>query len=214
MKLVISERWREAVGPGPGTEARHILWPASFPGTPRARVPAHALAALLFVTALSGVFLLYYWADNPQMRWEYRYAALWQTVVIMAVPVLPMWAVLKGALRGWKGVWYKLLSAAAWIPSVPASFLVLLVAAGQTRGTYCTGGIHLPEHPLPDYAVPLCIASALAAGAAAAWLVWVVSRRRARPEDLYRVWLTALLVTLVTTLAPWLESAQTCRTGA
>ncbi|WP_416976471.1 hypothetical protein [Streptomyces sp. T028] len=214
MKSVISERWRAAIDPGPGTEARHILWPASFPGTPRARVPAHALAGLLFVTTLCGAFLLYYWADNAQVRYEYRYAALWQTAVIMAVPVLPMWAALKGALRGWKGAWYKLLTAVAWIPSVPASFLVLLVVSQQTRGTYCTGGIHPPERPLADYAVPLCVALALAAGSAAAWLVWVVSRRRARPQDLYRVWLAALLVTLVTTLAPWLESAQTCRTGA
>lgn len=214
MKSVISERWTEAIGPGPDTEARHILWPASFPGTSRARVPAHALAGLLFVTALCQVFLLFYWADNAQLRGEYRHAALWQTLVLMTVPVLLMREVLRGALRGWKGGWFTLLTALAWILSVPATLLMLLGNAQQTRGTYCSGGIHPPERPLADWAVPLCVALALAAGSAAAWLVWLVSRRRARPEDLYRVWLAALLVTLVTTLAPWLESVQTCRTGA
>ncbi|MFF4589610.1 hypothetical protein [Streptomyces sp. NPDC001388] len=214
MKLVIVERWKDAVRPGPDTGLRHILWPASFPGTSRARIPAHALAGLLFTTAMCQAFLLFYWADNAQVRGEYRRAALWLTSVIMAVPVLLMREVLKGALRGWKGAWYKLLTAAAWIPSVPALFLVLLLVTQQTRGTFCTGGTHPPEHPLPEYAVPLCIALSLAAGSSAAWLVWVVSRRRARSVHLYRAWLAALLVTLVAGLAPWLESAQTCRTGA
>ena len=213
MRRVIGDRWREALHPGPDTEARHILWPASFPDTPRARVPAHALAGLLFVTALCWAFLLWYWADNHQLHVWDRHAALWQASVIMAPPVLLMRAALEGALRGWKGAWYKLLTAAAWIPTVPATLLVLLLVSEQTRGTYCEGGTHLPEHPLPDHAVLLCVALALAAGSSASWLVWVISRRRARPAHLYRVWLLALLVTLVATLSPWLESAGTCRTG-
>lgn len=41
-------------GPGSGADARfrNIVWPASFPNAPRARVPAHALAALVVFAAV------------------------------------------------------------------------------------------------------------------------------------------------------------------
>ncbi|MFI5685298.1 hypothetical protein [Streptomyces sp. NPDC051636] len=73
--------------PMTGEEVRGTLWPASFPGASRARVPAHALAVLVVVTAVCGAFMRFYWADDPQVSDQYRAAALGQSMPWMLVPV-------------------------------------------------------------------------------------------------------------------------------
>ncbi|MEU1407266.1 hypothetical protein ABZ471_33810 [Streptomyces sp. NPDC005728] len=90
--------------PTTGDEARGALWPASCPGTSRARIPAHALAVLAVVTAVCGA---------SQVSDQYRAAALDQGMPWMLVPILLMCTAPPGALLGLRGVPYGLLTALA-----------------------------------------------------------------------------------------------------
>lgn len=123
----IADRWRSAVRPGVDGHLRDILWPASFPNAPRARVYAHALAALVVVTAVCATFSGFYWADDPQVskyRAGLRGVALAMAVPAlgMAVPLLLMCVLLAGALRTWPRAPHRALPAVAWTAML-ATFL-------------------------------------------------------------------------------------------
>ncbi|MEU5540403.1 hypothetical protein [Streptomyces sp. NPDC020362] len=212
MRLVIADRCRAAVSPGADGQFRDIVWPASFPDAPRARVHAHALAALVVITSVCAAFRGFYWADDPQVS-QYR-AGQWGLAVpfgLMAVPLLLMCAVLAGALRSWPRVPYRVLAAAAWTMSALAIFVVLLGTSLTNDSDYCTA--NAPVDPVSGNVVALCLVAALAAlaaGSLAGWIAWVISRRRARPVVLYAVWLATVAATVVLTLAVPLHAAQTC----
>ncbi|MFI2040089.1 hypothetical protein ACIOK4_41570 [Streptomyces bottropensis] len=213
MRLVIADRCRAAVGPGVEGRFQDIVWPASFPDAPRARVQAHALAALVVVTSVCAAFKGFYWADDPQVS-QYRGGLVGpaQAMVApfgrMAVPLLLMCAVLAGALRSWPRGPYWVLAAVAWTMSALAIFVVLLDTSLTNDGDYCTG--NAPVDPVSWNTVALCLVAALAAGSLAGWIAWVISRRRARPVLLYGVWLATVAATVVLTLAVPLHAAQTC----
>lgn len=213
---VISDRWREAVSLGEGIRPHHVLWPPSFRGAPpRARVPAHALAALMFGTAICQAFLWFYWQDTWGDEWERYSTTLAFTTVMMAMPVLLMRLALAHALDDRRGVWPRLVAVMAWILTVVMTPLFLLFFGGafDDHGRYCRGWRPPDADQLSGGEVPIAVVVALAAGSAASWLVWMCSRRQARPAGLYRVWLTTIIVTVMVTLAPSLRSADTCLYG-
>ncbi|MEU5540209.1 hypothetical protein [Streptomyces sp. NPDC020362] len=74
---MIARVLRAVVRPEAEADARFrdVLWPASFPASPRARIPAHALAALVVLTAVCLAFQGFYWADDPEVG-RYRAADL------------------------------------------------------------------------------------------------------------------------------------------
>ncbi|MFF6808025.1 hypothetical protein [Streptomyces sp. NPDC012616] len=213
MRQVTADRCKAAVGPGADGRLRHVLWPASFPDAPRARVHAHALAALVVITSACAAFKGFYWADDPQVS-QYR-EGLWGSARAMAVPFGPMavplllmCAVLAGALRSRPRVPYRVLAAVAWTISALAIFVVLLGTALTNDSDYCTA--NAPVDPVSGNMVALCLVAALAAGSLAGWIAWVISRRRARPVVLYAVWLATVASTVVLTLAVPLHAAQAC----
>ncbi|MGJ5832066.1 hypothetical protein [Streptomyces ossamyceticus] len=215
MGRVISDRWREAVSLGEGIRPHHVLWPPSFRGAPpHARVPANALAALMFGTAICQAFLWFYWQGTWRDEGE-RYSALWLTTVTMAMPVLLMRLALAHALDDRRGVWPRLVAVMAGILTVVTTPLFLLgfAVAFDDYGRYCPGPQPTNPDRLSGGEVPTAVMVALAAGSAASWLMWACSRRQARPIDLYRVWLTTIIVTVMVTLAPSLRSADTCLYG-
>ncbi|WP_202918544.1 hypothetical protein [Streptomyces cavernae] len=213
MRLVIADRCRAAVGPGAEGRFRDIVWPASFPEAPRARVHAHALAALLVVTSVCAAFKGFYWADDPQVN-QYRpgllgvVQAMGEPFVLMAVPLLLMCAVLVGALRSWPRGPYWVLAALAWTMSAPTLLLVLLATSVTNDDDYCTANVAVD--PVSGTVVVLCLVAALAAGSLAGWIAWVISHRRAGPVVLYIVWLATVAAAVVLTLAVPLHAAQTC----
>ncbi len=213
MRLVIADRCRAAVSPGADGRFRDIVWPASFPDAPRARVHAHALAALVVIASVCSAFKGFYWADDPQVG-QYRadlggpVGAMAVPFGLMAVPLLLMCAVLAGALRSWPMVPYRMLAAVAWTISALAIFVVLLGTALTNDSDYCTA--NAPVDPVSGNVVALCLVAALAAGSLAGWIAWVISHRRARPVVLYAVWLATVAATVVLTLAVPLHAAQTC----
>ncbi|MEU9993624.1 hypothetical protein AB0E10_44215 [Streptomyces sp. NPDC048045] len=213
MRLVIADRCRAAVGSRADGRFRDIVWPASFPDAPRARVHAHALAALVVITSVCAAFKGFYWADDPQV--SQNRAGLWglaQAMAVpfglMAVPLLLMCAVLAGATRSWPRVPYRVLAAVAWTMSALAIFVVLLGTSLTNDSDYCTA--NAPVDPVAGNMVALCLVAALAAGSLAGWISWVISRRRARPVVLYAVWLATVVATVVLTLAVPLHAARTC----
>ncbi|MFI1050939.1 hypothetical protein [Streptomyces griseoruber] len=213
MRPVLADRRRTAVGPGVAGRFQDIVWPASFPDAPRARVHAHALAALVVVTSVCAAFKGFYWSDDPQVS-QYRegLGGLARAMVApfgwMAVPLLLMCAVLAGALRSWPRWPYRVLAAVAWTMSALAIFWVMLETSLTNDADYCTG--NAPVDPVSWNAVALCLVAAPAAGSLAGWIAWVISRRRARPVTLYAVWLATVAATVVLTLAVPLHAAQTC----
>lgn len=213
MRLVTAEDCRTAVGRGTNGRFRDILWPACFPDAPRARPHAHALATLLVVTSVCAAFKGFYWADDPQVS-QYRVGlggvtqAMAVPFRLTAVPLLLMCAALAGALRSWPRVPYRVLAALAWTASALGIFLVVLDTALTNDSDYCTG--NAPLDPILGNVVALCLLIAPAAGSSAAWIAWVISRRRARPAVLYAVWLATVAVTVVLTLAVPLHASQTC----
>ncbi|WP_206336302.1 hypothetical protein [Streptomyces torulosus] len=213
MRLVTADHSRAAVRPGVDGQFRGILWPASFPGTPRARVPAHGLAALVVITSVCAAFKGFYWADDPQVS-QYR-EGLWgpaQAVAVpvglTAVPLLLTCAVLAGAVRSWPRVPYRVLAAVAWTMSAVAIFVVVVETSLTNDSDYCTA--NAPVDPVSVNVVALCLVAALVAGSLAGWIAWVISRRRARPVVLYAVWLATVAAAVVLTLAVPLHAAQTC----
>jgi hypothetical protein len=203
---MIADHWRAAVRPPKDGRLRDIIWPASFPNAPRARVPAHALAALVVFTSLCEAFSGFYWADDDQV--DHRVEALIGSFLQMGMPLLLMSAALAGALRDWRKVPYWFLTAAAWAASVLMTPLLLLFTWLTNDNDYCTA--NLPVHPLQLYVVPLCLLAALATGSSAGWITWVLSHRRARPVVLYAVWLATVAAAVVLILALPLHTAQTC----
>ncbi|WP_328484134.1 hypothetical protein OHS71_39600 [Streptomyces sp. NBC_00377] len=190
-----------------------IVWPASFPDAPRARVPAHALAVLVVVTSVCAAFRGFYWADDPQVS-QYRGGLVGSAQAMaapfgrMGVPLLLMCAVLAGALRSWPRWSYRVLAAVAWTMSALVIFVVLLDTSLTNDADYCTGNV--PVDPVSWNVVGLCLVAALTAGSLAGWVARVISRRRARPVVLYAVWLATVAATVVLTLAEPLHTAQTC----
>lgn len=213
MRLVTAEGCRAAVGQGVNGRFRDVLWPASFPDAPRARVHAHALATLVVITSVCAAFKGFYWADDPQVS-QYRAGlgdmtrAMAVPFRLMAVPLLLMCAALAGALRPWPRVTYRVLAVVAWTTSALGIFVVLLDTELTNDSDYCTA--NAPVEPISGNVVALCLLAALAAGSSAAWIAWVISRRRARPAALYAVWLATVAATVVLTLAVPLHAAQTC----
>ncbi|WP_206336364.1 hypothetical protein [Streptomyces torulosus] len=213
MRLTIADRGRAAVGPGPEGRSRDILWPASFPGTPQARIHAHALAVLVVITSVCAAYKGFYWADDPQVS-QYREGLLGPAQAMaapfgwMAVPLLLMCAVLAGALRSWPRGPYLGLTAVTWTMSALATFVLLLDTSLTDDSDYCTA--NAPVDPVSGNVVALCLLAALAAGSLAGWIAWVISRHRARPVVLYAVWLAVVAVTVVLTLAVPLHAAQIC----
>lgn len=197
MQLIRSER-RPA-----DSRLRHILWPAAFPDASGARVPAHALAALVVVTSVCTAFSLFYWADDPQVVHGVGVAA-----VFMPVPILLMCAALVGALRGRRDKRYALLVTVAWAVSALGAPLTMLFTWLSNDNDYCTASD--PIHPLAGAVVPLALVAALVVGSSGAWIAWVLSRRRARPVLLYAVWLATVAAAIVLALAVPLHAAQTC----
>lgn len=208
------EYWRRAVHARGGSRVRGVLWPASFPDAPRARVTAHALAALVLVTAVCGAYTAFYWADDPQVDRRSRVAVLLAGGSTMAIPVLLMGLVLFQTLRDRLGALYGLLTALAWLTALAGTPLLVLETAVMNDSDYCTA--YLPRHPLPGSVLPTSLLVALAAGSATAWIMSTLSPRRSTPVTRYAVWLGTVAVTVVLTLAPQLHSAQTCgsETGA
>lgn len=208
MKLLSAEYWRRAVRARAGTDMRGVLWPASFPHAPRARVTAHALAALVIVTAVCGAYIIFYWADDPQVTGRYRVDALSRGACTMAIPVLSMCVALSRAARGRFGALYWLLSALAWVTATTAVPLLVAGTAVTNDNDYCTA--LPPEHPPAGHVLPASLLAALFAGSASASIVWAVSHGRIRPTALYTAWLVTVAVVVVASLAPQLHSAQTC----
>ncbi|MFE2963860.1 hypothetical protein ACFXKC_09310 [Streptomyces sp. NPDC059340] len=208
MKLMSADRWQAAARPWEDDRFRDIIWPASFRNAPRARVPAHALAVLVVITAVCEAFQGFYAADNPEYAQD-RADNVLLVAGLSAVPLLLMCGVLIGALQSWRGVPYWMLAFAAWTTSVLVT-PVLLLAIGLMAEPESPCGANNPEHPLSGIVVPFCVVMALAAGSLAGWIAWVLLRRRARPVALYAVWLATVTVTIVLTLAPPLHTAQTC----
>ncbi|MDX5564264.1 hypothetical protein PYK79_14285 [Streptomyces sp. ID05-04B] len=157
----------------------------------------------MVVTSVCTSFSLFYWADDPQVVHGVGGAA-----VFMPVPLLLMCATLVGALRGWRNVGYALLVAVAWAVSALMAPFTVLLASLSNDSDYCTA--NLPTHPLAGNVVPLCLVAALAAGSSAAWIAWVLSRRRAGPVALYAVWLATVAAANVVALAVPLHTASTC----
>ncbi len=208
MRVMSSDRRRAAVRPWEDGRFRDVVWPASFRTAPRARVPAHALAVLVLVTAVCEAFQGFYAADNPDFAQD-RAGGVLLVAGLAAVPLSLMCGVLIGSLRSWRGVPYGVLAFAAWTTSVLVT-PVLLLAIGVMGEPESPCGANEPEHPLSGMAVPVCGVAALAAGSVAGWVAWVVLRRRARPVALYTVWLVTVAVTVVAALALPLHAAQTC----
>ncbi|SDN22645.1 hypothetical protein SAMN04487981_104132 [Streptomyces sp. cf386] len=172
MQQLIGAHWKEALRLGPETRAHHILWPASFPGTPRARGPAHALAALLFLIATSPPLALF-----------------------MAIQVLTMCEVLGGRLRDARGVGHRLLTAAAWILWA-LTFLYFLSAFTGVPDVHSS---MVPPELVSQVrsllaSAAVCWLVGLAAGSSAAWVTWVLSDCRVRPVTLYTVWLATTTI--------------------
>jgi hypothetical protein len=213
VRLVIADGCRAAVGPEAEGRFRVILWPASFPDAPRARVHAHGLATLVVITSVCAAFRGFYWADDPQVN-RYRLdllgvaEAIGGPFALMSVPLLLMCAVLAGALRSWPRRPYWVLAAVAWTMSAATTLLVLLATSVTNDNTYCSANAAVD--PVSGTVVVLCLVAALAAGSLAGWIAWVISRRRARPVVLYAVWLATVAAAVVLTLAVPLNAAQTC----
>ncbi|MGW7818221.1 hypothetical protein ACWGLF_08840 [Streptomyces puniciscabiei] len=194
------------------TGAWGVWWPASFPGTSRARAAAHALAALVLVTAVCGAYIAFYWADDPQVDSRSRVGVLVAGGSMMAIPGVLTALVLLRALRDRFGALYWLLVALAWPTALVATPLLVLRTAVMDDNDYCTAWV--PRHPLSGTVLPLGVLVALASGSAATWIMSMASPRRARPGTLYVVWLVTVAVTVVLTLAPQLHSARTCGSEA
>ncbi|MFI7503351.1 hypothetical protein ACIBVL_33755 [Streptomyces sp. NPDC049687] len=98
------------------------------------------------------------------------------------------------------------MTAAAWtltVLTIPVMWLVTVAKNRHTRPATL-------QDTLAGWVVPIAVVVALAAGSAASWTVWVVSRRRARSVDLYRVWLITAGLAVGAILVPWVPVAEAC----
>lgn len=138
-----------------------VVWPASFPGAPRARSTAHALAVLVLVTAVCGAYIAFYWADDPQADSQSRVDVLTAGRSTMTMAT------------------YWLLVTLAGPAAKAVTPLLILRTALMNDSDYCTALV--PTHPLSGRVLPISVLVALAAGSAATWIMSVLSPRRARP---------------------------------
>jgi len=155
------------------------VWPASFPGAPRARSAAHTLGGLVLVTAVCGAYIAFYRADDPQVDSQSRVGVLTAGGSTMAIPVLSTGLVLLRALRERFGALYWLLVTLAGPAAMVVTPLLILRTALMNDSDYCTALV--PRHPLSGRVLPISVLVALAAGSAATWIMSVLSPRRARP---------------------------------